>query len=87
MKDTELIQTALMLTLPWQVAECQVDVKHEHLNIHLDFPFNILSKEAQNTAITEMNDACITLVCATSLLSTEAPMSYTGTERRFWSRY
>ena len=37
MKDTELIQTALMLTPPWQVAECQFDINQERLNIHLDF--------------------------------------------------
>jgi transposase len=37
MKDTELIQTALMLTPPWQVAECQFDVNQERLNIHLGF--------------------------------------------------
>ena len=37
MKDTELFQTALMLTPPWQVVECQFDVNQERLNIHLDF--------------------------------------------------
>ena len=37
MKDTELIQAALMLTPPWQVAECHFDVNQGHLNIHLDF--------------------------------------------------
>ena len=37
MKDTELIQIALMLTPPWKVAECQFDVNQERLNIHLDF--------------------------------------------------
>ena len=37
MKDTELIQAALMLTPPWQVAECQFDVNQERLNIHLGF--------------------------------------------------
>ena len=37
MKDTELIQTALMLTPPWQVVECQFDINQERLNIHLDF--------------------------------------------------
>jgi hypothetical protein len=37
MKDIELIQTALMLTPPWQVAECQFDVNQERLNIYLDF--------------------------------------------------
>ena len=37
MKDTELFQTALMLTPPWQVVECQFNVNQERLNIHLDF--------------------------------------------------
>jgi transposase len=37
MKDKELIQTALMLTPPWQVAECQFDVNQDRLNIYLDF--------------------------------------------------
>jgi transposase len=37
MKDTELIQIALMLTPPWKVAEYQFDVNQERLNIHLDF--------------------------------------------------
>jgi transposase len=37
MKETELIQIALMLTPPWKVAECQFDVKQKHLDIHLDF--------------------------------------------------
>jgi hypothetical protein len=34
MKDTELIQIALMLTPPWQVAECQFDVNRERLDNH-----------------------------------------------------
>ena len=38
MKDTELIQAALMLTPPWQVVECRFDVNQERLNIHMDFP-------------------------------------------------
>ena len=37
MKETELIQIALMLTPPWQVAECQFDVNQKRLDIHLDF--------------------------------------------------
>jgi transposase len=37
MKETELIQIALMLTPPWKVAECQFDVNQKRLDIHLDF--------------------------------------------------
>ena len=37
MKDTELIQIALMLTPPWKVSECQFDVNQNRLDIHLDF--------------------------------------------------
>jgi len=37
MKETELIQIALMLTPPWKVAECQFDVNHKRLDIYLDF--------------------------------------------------
>ena len=38
MKETELIQIALMLTPPWQVAECRFDINQKRLDIHLDFP-------------------------------------------------
>jgi transposase len=37
MKETELIQIALMLTPPWKVSECQFDVNQTRLDIHLDF--------------------------------------------------
>jgi len=37
MKETELIQIALMLTPPWKVAECQFDVNQKRLDIYLDF--------------------------------------------------
>jgi transposase len=37
MKETELIQIALMLTPPWKVAECQFDINQKRLDIHLDF--------------------------------------------------
>jgi transposase len=37
MKDTDLIQIALMLTPPWKVAECQFDLNRKRLDIHLDF--------------------------------------------------
>lgn len=37
MKETELIQIALMLTPPWKVAECQFDVNQKRLDIQLDF--------------------------------------------------
>ena len=38
MKETELIQIALILTPPWQGAECRFDINQKHLDIHLDFP-------------------------------------------------
>lgn len=38
MKETELIQIALMLTPPWQVKECQFDINQKRLDIHLEFP-------------------------------------------------
>ena len=37
MKETELIQIALMLTPPWQVAQCDIDVNRKHVDIHLNF--------------------------------------------------
>lgn len=37
MKETELIQIALMLTPPWKVAGCQFDINQKLLDIHLDF--------------------------------------------------
>ena len=37
MKETELIQIALMLTPPWKVSECQFDINQKRLDIHLDF--------------------------------------------------
>ncbi len=37
MKETELIQIALMLTPPWKVAGCQFDINQKRLDIHLDF--------------------------------------------------
>jgi transposase len=37
MKEIELIQTALMLTSPWNVVDCQLDVNQNRLDIHLDF--------------------------------------------------
>jgi transposase len=37
MKEIELIQTALMLSPPWNVVECQLDINQNHLDIHLDF--------------------------------------------------
>jgi transposase len=37
MKETELIQTALMLTPPWKVTGCQFDVNQKRLDIHIDF--------------------------------------------------
>jgi hypothetical protein len=51
MKDTELIQIALMLTPPWKVAECQFDVNQERLNIHLDFLKGV-EENLPNAAIT-----------------------------------
>ena len=37
MKDTELLQLALMLTPPWQVVSCDLDVTLNRVNIDLDF--------------------------------------------------
>jgi hypothetical protein len=37
MKETELIQLALMLTPPWKVMGCQFDVNQKRLDIHIDF--------------------------------------------------
>jgi len=37
MKDTELLQIALMLTPPWQVVGCEIDTNQKRLDIHLDF--------------------------------------------------
>ena len=34
MKETELIQIALMLTPLWQVAECRFDINQKRLDIH-----------------------------------------------------